>query len=376
MPTPTRLRTPVLVAASLVLGLLVVGGILLVGSLGTTQPEPSPSLQVSATPSPAPATVAATDPLSTPEGAVRAFFAALKEARRTDDAAADPPTSSPTSSRRRTSRCRGSSPARRPPTRHRPDDPAAREHQGRGDRRHGNGRRSTYTEGGYDISLDRRVAARVTRDAAPARRDRAAAPVDGRWLVDALRGTAAMSRRSALVRLGAAPSIAVVLLAVSATTVLAIDSGVDVTGRHLGGGRRPRLRRRPGRRARWARPGTRSCIAYYSTWDHRTTIFTDPVRDQWAVKVHTCSGSTVNPLSPTMVITSRVTPGIGVRADTSGVLSLDLGVAVDPETAPAGTDPDRHGRPDRRMARGRRRSHPRHHRPGLGLDPALDRRLR
>ena len=87
----------------------------------------------------------------------------------------------------------------------------------------------------------------------------------------------------------------------------------------------------------WARPGTRSCITYYSTWDHRTTIFTDPVRDQWAVKVFSCSGSAVNPLSPTMVLTSRVTPGIGVRASTSGVLNLDLDVAVDPETAPAGT---------------------------------------
>jgi hypothetical protein len=61
------------------------------------------------------------------------------------------------------------------------------------------------------------------------------------------------------------------------------------------------------------------------------------VRDQWAVKVFTCSGSAVNPLGSTIVITTRVTPGIDVRAVTSGVLSLDLGVAVDPETAPAGT---------------------------------------
>ena len=60
----------------------------MVGSLGTTQPEPPPRGVVAATPAPAPATVAATDPLSTPEGAVRAFFAGLKEARRTDDAAA------------------------------------------------------------------------------------------------------------------------------------------------------------------------------------------------------------------------------------------------------------------------------------------------
>lgn len=85
MPTPARLSTPVLVAASLVLGLLVVGGILLVGSLGTTQPGSSPSVQASATPSAALATAAATDPLSTPEGAVRAFFAAFAAARRTDD---------------------------------------------------------------------------------------------------------------------------------------------------------------------------------------------------------------------------------------------------------------------------------------------------
>ncbi len=87
----------------------------------------------------------------------------------------------------------------------------------------------------------------------------------------------------------------------------------------------------------WASPGSRGCVSYYSSWDHRATIFTDPVRDQWAVKVFTCSGSAVNPLSPTMVITSRVTPGIGVQASTSGVLSLDLGVGVDPASAPAGT---------------------------------------
>jgi hypothetical protein len=87
----------------------------------------------------------------------------------------------------------------------------------------------------------------------------------------------------------------------------------------------------------WARPGTRSCIAYYSTWAHKATLYVDPVNDLWAVKVHTCSGSLVKTPAPTLVLTSRVTPGIGVQADTSGVLSLDLGVAVDPETAPAGT---------------------------------------
>ena len=75
MPTPTRLPTPVLVIASLVLGLLVVGGILLVGSVGVPEATPMPSSTatlVAPTPSP-------TDPRATPEGAVRAFFAALAD---------------------------------------------------------------------------------------------------------------------------------------------------------------------------------------------------------------------------------------------------------------------------------------------------------
>ena len=84
MPTPTRLPTPVMVIASLVLGLLVVGGILLVGSLGTTQPEPSPSREASSSQTP---TATAADQRATPEGAVRAFFAAFAAARRTDDPA-------------------------------------------------------------------------------------------------------------------------------------------------------------------------------------------------------------------------------------------------------------------------------------------------
>ena len=87
MPTPTRLGTPVLVIASLALGLLVVGGILLAGSLGATQAEPSPSRQASLALTPTPATTA-TDPRSTPEGAVRAFFAAFAAARRTGDPSA------------------------------------------------------------------------------------------------------------------------------------------------------------------------------------------------------------------------------------------------------------------------------------------------
>jgi hypothetical protein len=117
----------------------------------------------------------------------------------------------------------------------------------------------------------------------------------------------------------------------------AFDSGVAVTVNtwNAAGGRAYVGVKADGR---WASPGTRRCIAYYSTWDHRATIWTDPVRDQWAATVYTCTGSAVNPLSPTMVITSRVTPGIGIRRAASGVLSLDLGVAVDPQTAPAGSE--------------------------------------
>lgn len=139
-----------------------------------------------------------------------------------------------------------------------------------------------------------------------------------------------MKRRGIAVVLGAVLAIA---LAGSAS---AFDSGVAVTVNtwDAGSGRAYVGVKAQGR---WARPGTRSCITYYSTWNHKATIFTDPVRDQWSVQVHTCSGSTVDPLGPTMVLTSRSTPGIGVRPSTSGVLTLDLGVAVDPETAPAGT---------------------------------------
>jgi hypothetical protein len=88
---------------------------------------------------------------------------------------------------------------------------------------------------------------------------------------------------------------------------------------------------------KWAPPDSRSCRAYYSSWHHVGTIRTDPIRDQWSVTVFACGGSAVNPLSPSLVITSRTGPGIGIRRQASGVLRLDLGVAVDPVTAPAGT---------------------------------------
>ena len=77
MNLPTRNRTPIVALIAVVLGLLVVGGILLVGRIGVPDASPRPTASV-----PAPS---ATDPMATPEGAVRAFFDAYSAARRTDD---------------------------------------------------------------------------------------------------------------------------------------------------------------------------------------------------------------------------------------------------------------------------------------------------
>jgi hypothetical protein len=87
MMSPNRSRTPILAVAAIALGLAVVGGILLIGGVGVPAATPSPTVAPTAAPTPT-AAPSATDPLSNPEGAVRAFFAALKEARKTSDAAA------------------------------------------------------------------------------------------------------------------------------------------------------------------------------------------------------------------------------------------------------------------------------------------------
>jgi hypothetical protein len=68
---------PILALTALVLALLVVGGILFVGGIGVPAATPTPS---ASTP-----VADATDPLSTPEGAVRGFFSAFAASRRTDD---------------------------------------------------------------------------------------------------------------------------------------------------------------------------------------------------------------------------------------------------------------------------------------------------
>ena len=87
MTSPNRLRIPVLAVAAIALGLAVVGGILLVGRVGVPDATPSPTIATSPAPTATPTPVP-TDPLSTPEGAARAFFDAYSAARRTDDPAA------------------------------------------------------------------------------------------------------------------------------------------------------------------------------------------------------------------------------------------------------------------------------------------------
>jgi hypothetical protein len=76
---PERNRPLFIVATGVVVAILVVAGVLVLGRISPT-PTQSPSLPPSTEASPS------IDP-STPEGAIRAFFAALKEARRTDDPA-------------------------------------------------------------------------------------------------------------------------------------------------------------------------------------------------------------------------------------------------------------------------------------------------
>jgi hypothetical protein len=76
---PERRRPLFVLAASLAVLLVVAGGVLLIGQLA---PTPSPTAVPTSS-----ATVSPSADESTAEGAVRAFFAALKDARQTDDPA-------------------------------------------------------------------------------------------------------------------------------------------------------------------------------------------------------------------------------------------------------------------------------------------------
>ncbi len=73
---PARYQLPLVAGVSLVVVLLVVGAVLVASRIG---PAPTPSI------APSSASPSATPDPSTPEGAVRSFFSAYSQARRTDD---------------------------------------------------------------------------------------------------------------------------------------------------------------------------------------------------------------------------------------------------------------------------------------------------
>lgn len=145
-----------------------------------------------------------------------------------------------------------------------------------------------------------------------------------------------MSAVVRLVQLFAASAGAAILLALTIESVAAIDPGLDVrvdtwtsdVGHAYVGVKAA---------GRWAPPATTSCVGYYSTWRWTATIYTTPIRDEWFVLAHTCSGSVVNLLNPVIVVTSRTTPGIGIERRAAGAMSLYLRVSVAPVTAPART---------------------------------------
>jgi hypothetical protein len=172
-------RTPVLALAAVALGLLVVGGILLAGRIGIPDATPTPAV----TPSPPASALASTDPRSTPEGAVRAFFAALKEARRTDDAAAVRPyvTGEQSSAYLSVQGFVGGQKAANKAS-------VLTIQQLDNIRVQTTGDTATvqlvYTEGGYDIRLDSGAPMESPGTLAPRNVTMVLRQVDGRWLVD------------------------------------------------------------------------------------------------------------------------------------------------------------------------------------------------
>ena len=178
MMTPTRTRTPILAIAAIALGLAAVGGILLVGRVGT--PEATPASLSTASPSPTSARRTHSPPL-------RARSARSSLRLRT----LDEPMTQP-----RPPLChgravvgvpvgrRGSSTARRQPTK----PPSLTVQQLDNVRVEATGDtatvRLTYTEAGYDIGLDSGQPLESPGSLAPRDVTVELRQVDGHWLVD------------------------------------------------------------------------------------------------------------------------------------------------------------------------------------------------
>lgn len=92
--------------------------------------------------------------------------------------------------------------------------------------------------------------------------------------------------------------------------------------------------------AEWAVPAavvTEVVTPYYSVWD--LMGLTQPFcRHYWVWVYRTADDEIINPASPMAVVTCADRPGIEIRPEAYGDLSLYLDVAVDPLSAPARTD--------------------------------------
>lgn len=92
--------------------------------------------------------------------------------------------------------------------------------------------------------------------------------------------------------------------------------------------------------AEWAVPAavvTEVVTPYYSVWD--LMGLTQPFcRHYWVWVYRTVDDEIINPASPMAVVTCADRPGVEIRPEAYGDLSLYLDVSVDPVSAPARTD--------------------------------------
>ncbi len=90
----------------------------------------------------------------------------------------------------------------------------------------------------------------------------------------------------------------------------------------------------------WAVPATKGVevvTPYYSVWD-LMGVSVPSCRLYWVWLYRTADDVNVNPASPAAIVTCGDRPGIDIRPEAYGDLSLYLDVAVDPVSAPARTE--------------------------------------
>lgn len=139
-----------------------------------------------------------------------------------------------------------------------------------------------------------------------------------------------------ILRIVAYPVVALAALVLSAGSALGYDSRLEVKvetwtsddGRAYVGVQAA---------AEWAVPATETSVAdttYYSRWE-MMGIAQPSNRFYWVWVYRTADDERVNVTSPVTLFTSERQPGIGIRPEASGDLSLYLDVSVDPVAGPA-----------------------------------------